>query len=142
MKNQDKFENQFKSIIEIFKKGGCTQEDALSFINSNIEFLVNNDIELLKNTYFIYNNKELYSILIVDENDYYWSIYANNKFYPIRNNNNTNEENKDYIIEMIINFANKEVVQRIVPDIKNMDTATKIKTLKKIKLNSEGYHIR
>ena len=52
------------------------------------------------------------------------------------------EKNNDYIVEMIINFINEKKFQNIIPNLQEMNTETKIKALKNIKLNSKGYHIK
>lgn len=144
MESQDKIENQFKSIIEVFKKGGCSKSETLSFINTNIDFLIENENNFLENIYFIYNNNDLYGALIVNDNNYSWSIYKEQEFYPIRQNidNNFDPSNGDYIVEMILNFSNKNSIKEIVPNIENMPIATKVKKLKQIKFNSNGYHLR
>jgi hypothetical protein len=143
MTNLDKYNKQFNLIEGKFKKGGCKKEATLSFIYNNIDFLENNN-QSLENIHFIYNHDDLYGILITNGNTYSWSIYNDNTFYPLRTNTNNNSQldSGDYIIEMIINFTNKDIVEIIFPNIKKMNLSTKIKALKQIKLNSNGFHIR
>ena len=51
------------------------------------------------------------------------------------------DKEHDYIIDMILEFTDAEKIKRIVPDIEKMNLENKIKILKKIKLNSQGYHL-
>ena len=95
--------------------------------------------EIANKIFFICNNTEIYAILIVNDNNYYWSICHNNTSYPLEEKT---EKNNDYIVEMIINFINEKKFQNIIPNLQEMNTETKIKALKNIKLNSKGYHIK
>ena len=59
--------------------------------------------------------------------------------------NDENDEaltNGDYIVEMMINFAEQEKVRAIIPDIEKYNLEQKVQTLKKIGLNSNGYHFK
>lgn len=144
MMNQEKILNQFKIIIEIFKNNGCELEATLSFIDNNFQYLIDNYEKICDNIYFIYNNQSLYCVLIVKNNLYEWSVYKNNKFGKIRsiNSDDYNIKKCDYIVEMMIRFADTDKIKRIVPDIENMDIENKVKTLKKIGLNPNGLHFK
>lgn len=141
---QKKFENQFKRIIDIFKDKGCSFNSTLSFIYNNFDYLIENQEKIEDNLYFIYNNKELYGVLIAWTDKYEWSIYENGNFYPIKSNidNDNKLANRDYIVEMMLHFAEEEKVRRIIPDVISMNIDAKIRALKKIGLNSTGYHFR
>lgn len=130
--------NQFNEIINLFIKNGCSIKLALSFISNNLDYILKHK-EIANKIFFICNNTEIYAILIVNDNNYYWSICHNNTSYPLEEKT---EKNNDYIVEMIINFINEKKFQNIIPNLQEMNTETKIKALKNIKLNSKGYHIK
>ena len=52
------------------------------------------------------------------------------------------EGENDYIIDMILNFTNTDKIKKIVPNISQMNLENKVKSLKKLKLNSDGYHLK
>lgn len=130
--------NQFNEIINLFIRNDCSIKLALSFISNNLNYILKHK-EIANKIFFICNNTEIYAILIVNENNYYWSICHNNTSYPLEEKT---EKNNDYIVEMIINFINEKKFQNIIPNLQEMNTETKIKALKNIKLNSKGYHIK
>lgn len=130
--------NQFNEIINLFIRNDCSIKLALSFISNNLDYILKHK-EIANKIFFICNNTEIYAILIVNENNYYWSICHNNTSYPLEEKT---EKNNDYIVEMIINFINEKKFQNIIPNLQEMNTETKIKALKNIKLNSKGYHIK
>ncbi len=130
--------NQFNEIINLFIKNGCSIKLALSFISNNLDYILKHK-EIANKIFFICNNTEIYAILIVNDNNYYWSICHNNTSYPLEEKT---EKNNDYIVEMIINFISEKKFQNIIPNLQEMNTETKIKALKNIKLNSKGYHIK
>ncbi len=130
--------NQFNEIINLFIRNDCSIKLALSFISNNLNYILKHK-EIANKIFFICNNTEIYAILIVNDNNYYWSICHNNTSYPLEEKT---EKNNDYIVEMIINFINEKKFQNIIPNLQEMNTETKIKALKNIKLNSKGYHIK
>ena len=130
--------NQFNEIINLFIRNDCSIKLALSFISNNLNYILKHK-EIANKIFFICNNTEIYAILIVHDNNYYWSICHNNTSYPLEEKT---EKNNDYIVEMIINFINEKKFQNIIPNLQEMNTETKIKALKNIKLNSKGYHIK
>ena len=107
------------------------------FIN---EVTINKFVIITTNKiYIIYNHNEIYAILIIDKNNYYWSVCQDNILYPLEKKT---KENKDYIIEMMLNFANEEKIKKIVPNISEMNTETKVKVLRSFHFNSTGYHFK
>ena len=80
----------------------------------------------------------MYGIIWVNGDDYEWSVFENGIFRRIMKSDN---DEHDYIVDMILEFADTEKIKRVVPDICNMNLENKIKTLKKIRLNSQGYHL-
>ena len=135
---------EFQSIVKTFKEGGCSAKDALTFINHNFEFLKTENQEIAEKIYFIYNNKKLYGALLVDENDYSWSIYGDDRgFSSLQKVDDEGFIKKgDYIVEMMIHFADTEKVKQAFPSVSNMSIEKKVKTLKRIGLNSKGYHFK
>ena len=92
--------NQFNEIINLFIRNDCSIKLALSFISNNLNYILKHK-EIANKIFFICNNTEIYAILIVNDNNYYWSICHNNTSYPLEEKT---EKNNDYIVEMIINF--------------------------------------
>ena len=141
--NQKKVVEQFEVIINLFLRQGCSLESSLSFIYNNFDYVIKQKKKIVDNISFIYNNKNLYGVLIASGDIYGWSIYDNKQFYPIESSNKDNQENNsDYIVEMMLHFADTDKVKRIIPDIASMSVEGKVKTLKRLGLNSTGYHFR
>lgn len=135
---QKKIEYYFEKMIHLLDENGCSIQAIQSFINHNYDYLLDEDQDVTKDIYFVYNNRNLYGIIWVNGNQYEWSIYDNDNFRRIRHY----DEDEDAIIDMILGFANTDKVKKIVPEIGNMNLEDKIKVLKKLKLNSSGYHIQ
>lgn len=145
--NQEEVKNQFKIIIDLLKNKGCDMECILSFVNNNLEYLVNRLDKMPNinnNIYCIYNNQSLYCLLIVCNDIYEWAICKDNRFGKIKsfNKDNPNFDEYDYIVEMMIHVADSDKFKIIMPDVSNMNIEGKVKALKKIGLNSTGYHFR
>lgn len=134
MKYQEK--EQFEKLFQILEAKGCPISLASSFVKNNSEHLKN---DILNHLYLVCNNQEIYAILIPSEDTYYWSICYKDNFYPLEKKT---EQNSDYIIEMMLNFANTDKMKQIVPNIQEMNVETKVKVLKNISLNSTGYHFK
>ena len=128
---------QFNELFEVLKLKGCPTILATSFIQNNFEYLKKNDV--LNHLYFICNHQEIYAILVTLEDSYYWSICYNDSFYPLEKKT---EQNNDYIIVMMLNFAETDKVRKIVPNISEMNIETKVKILRSVPFNSTGYHFK
>lgn len=126
-----------KEIIMYLKNNGCNATLITSFLRNNINFILNIN-NLLDKIYFIYNNNEIYAILIADNDYYYWSICEDNISYPLLKN----KDNNDYIIEMIINYISANKFKGIIPNTNDMNVESKVKILKNTRLNTNGYHIK
>lgn len=142
-RNQEKMQyqkhsDQLDQLISLFIDNGCSTKLTLSFITNNLDYILK-DENIMNKIYFICNNTEIYAILIVDDNNYSWSICQDNISYPLEKKG---DENSDYVIEKIINYANEKKFKKVIPNSSKMNTETKIKTLRNIKLNSNGYHIQ
>ena len=94
-----KISEQFDEIKSVLELKGCPTSLALSFIKNNLSYLKEADIT--NKIYIIYNHNEIYAILIIDKNNYYWSVFRDNIHYPLEKKT---KENKDYIIEMMLNY--------------------------------------
>lgn len=143
--NQMQILEEFRPIIEKLCNQECSIQDAMTFICKNYEYLKEKDLKEKDKFYLIYNNKNLYGIIIVNENEYEWSLYNEEEgFSPLIKLSSTKNDikNSDYIIEMMIHFADSSKVKDIVPEIETMNIENKVKTLKRIGLNSKGYHFR
>lgn len=140
---EKKVVEEFSPIINDFVDIGCSVEEALTFIYNNIEVVRDSDKFNVEKMYFICNNKEVYGLLYVDGDDYSWSIHINNEFSKLKSKDEkTDVTNSDYIVDMMIGIGESEKVKKVVPSIDTMSTEGKIKTLKKIGLNSKGYHFK
>lgn len=143
MKNLDETIEQVRKLKIKFTTQGCTYESFLSFIINNADFLLEKD-NIHNKIYFLYNHKELYGIIFTDNESYTWCRYENKEFQQLRKITFYHQDmtNEDFIIEMAIRFAESEKVKNIVPEIHNMNIEGKVKMLKKIGLNSKGYHFK
>ena len=72
---------EFRPIIEKLCNQECSIQDAMTFIFKNYEYLKEKDLKENDKFYLIYNNKNLYRIIIVNENEYEWSLYSLNRLY-------------------------------------------------------------
>ncbi len=131
-------EVSMKNLIELFRQHGCSVEAIQDFIQSNFQYLIEENVDSSKNLYFVYNHKNLYGVIWVYGDEYEWSVYEDGKFRRVIKDD---DKEHDYIIDMILEFTDAEKIKRIVPDIEKMNLENKIKILKKIKLNSQGYHL-
>lgn len=140
----DKY-SEIDKITEFFYNVGCSSDDAKSFISNNIEIITTTP-NITEYLYFILNNQEIYGVILVIDNSYKWSIYKDKEFKPFKeityDENDEALTNGDYIVEMMINFAEQEKVRAIIPDIEKYNLEQKVQTLKKIGLNSNGYHFK
>lgn len=137
---------KFKVIFENLGARGCSKEEILSFIDSNFDLVQKEYETITDQLYLIYNNKSLYGVLFVDGDKYQWSIYRDQKsFMPLVRTGERDEnglQNGDYIIEMMLHFADSDKVKNVVPNVSEMDVENKVKVLRRIGLNSKGYHFR
>lgn len=100
--------------------------------------------KVLKDEYnYTFNGdlKELYSVLYVNEDNYLWSTYDDNEFMPFRKLSD-DFKNNDYVVEMVIAYTSSYKIKEAIPEIDDMNVENKVKTLKNIGLNSNGYHIK
>lgn len=129
-----------KEILKHFAEQNCTLDSIHSFILNNLDFILGLENCIRDNLYFIYNGDNLYCVFLAFEDTYYWSLYENEKFSCIISEDKN--LNYDYIVEMILHFADAEKIKRISPQITSMNIEQKIHELKKIRLNYDGYHVK
>lgn len=140
-----KRQEQIKILLENLISFGISKENATSFIENNLDILFEKDININDYIYFVLNNQDIYGIILADQDVYYWSNYIDGELTNLKTLSNSIEENLedvDYIINMVINFANSEKIKRIIPTIENYSIENKLRVLKKIGLNKNGYHIK
>ena len=136
---------QFKKLLENLIASGINEYSALKFIEENINILSKKDKDVNDSIYFLLNNQDVYGIVYVEGDKYYWSTLLNGALTKLKT---INEEDKDfiqasdYVVEMIINFANSEKIQRIIPEITTYTIENKLKALKSLGLNENGYHVK
>lgn len=138
---QGKVQEEFKNVIDLFKKNNLDNLIALSFIDTNFDFLQENKTDIDKTLFLIMNKNELYSVLFVKDNNYLWSTYIDEKFLSFKEPTKKFEDN-DSIVERVLSYAKSDKVQEAIPEIDSMNIENKVKVLKKIGLNSNGYHIK
>lgn len=140
---------QFKRLLENLINSGIEEYYALKFIEENIDILASKDedqeYDVNNSIYFLLNNQDVYGVVYVKGNTYYWSNYINGSLTKLKTINERDEDylqSSDFVVEMIINFANSEKIKRIIPEITTYSIEEKLKTLKNLGLNENGYHIK
>lgn len=136
---------QFNKLLENLLASGIEKEEALKFIEENIDTLSCEGRDVNDNIYFILNNEDIYAIIYVIEDDYYWSTLIDGRLTSLKTLDKdecVNIDNADYIVEMIIDFANNEKIKKVLPEIASCNLEDKLRLLRKIELNSNGYHIK
>ncbi len=131
---------EFNGVIKVFKNNEIEDKIILSFIDTNFDFLKEND-DIERYLFLLMNKNELYSVLYVNEDNYLWSTYDDNEFMPFRKLSD-DFKNNDYVVEMVIAYASSYKIKEVIPEIDSMNVENKVKTLKNIGLNSNGYHIK
>lgn len=131
---------EFNGVIKVFKNNEIEDKIILSFIDTNFDFLKEND-DIERYLFLLMNKNELYSVLYVNEDNYLWSTYDDNEFLPFRKLSD-DFKNNDYVVEMVIAYASSYKIKEAIPEIDSMNVENKVKTLKNIGLNSNGYHIK
>lgn len=131
---------EFNGVIKVFKNNEIEDKIILSFIDTNFDFLKEND-DIERYLFLLMNKNELYSVLYVNEDNYLWSTYDDNEFLPFRKLSD-DFKNNDYVVEMVIAYASSYKIKEVIPEIDSMNVENKVKTLKNIGLNSNGYHIK
>lgn len=135
--------NSFKNlnlIIALFKNKNFTFKQALTFYMENFDILDNIE-NVSEKIYFIYNHLDLYGLLLVNNDEYLFSIYLNENFQKIKELGKE-DSYRDYIVEIIIDFLYSEKVKTMIPNIENLSLENKIKKLKKMNANPYGYYIK
>ncbi len=138
---QKRVSEEFSGVIKVFKNNEIEDKTILSFIDTNFEFLKDNEEDIEKHLFLLMNKKELYSVLYVNKDNYLWSTYDDNKFMPFKKLSD-DFKNNDYVVEMVIAYASSYKIKEAIPEIDTMNVENKVKTLKSIGLNSNGYHIK
>lgn len=131
---------EFDGVIKVFKNNEIEDRTILSFIDTNFDFLKEKE-DIERHLFLLMNKKELYSVLYVNEDNYLWSTFDDNEFMPFRKLSD-DFKNNDYVVEMVIAYASSYKIKEAIPEIDAMNVENKVKTLKNIGLNSNGYHIK
>lgn len=145
MEERSKIINEFNDLITIFNNVSIPIEVTLTFISNNLDIIIDNRDTIKNKLYFIFNKSDVYGIVFAKENEYSWSILTDNSFSKLESIKPESQESisaSDYIVEMIIHFANSEKIRKVIPEIDSYSIENKIKSLKDIGLNSNGYHVK
>lgn len=137
---QEKVIKEFNEVIEIFGESNLDYKTALLFISTNLEFLRRKRDGIKDKLFLIMNKKELYSVLYINNDSYHWSTYDEEEFLPFKSPSKNFEDN-DSIIERVLSYTEADKIREAVPEIDRMNIENKVKILKSIGLNSNGYHI-
>lgn len=147
MQEENKY-RQFKRLLENLIKSGIDEYSALKFIEENIDILAkkdDDDYDVNNSIYFLLNNQDVYGIVYVDGDTYYWSNLINGFLTKLKTVNEKDEDflqASDFVVEMIINFANSEKIKQIIPEITTYSVENKLRALKNLGLNENGYHVK
>lgn len=138
---QEKVVKEFNEVIEIFGESNLDYKTALLFISTNLEFLRRKREGIKDKLFLIMNKKELCSVLYINNDNYLWSTYDEEEFLPFKSPSNNFEDN-DSIVERVLSYTDADKIKEAIPEIDAMNVENKVKTLKNIGLNSNGYHIK
>ena len=127
---------EYSDVVEFLFSKNIEIESIYSFISNNCNLLNENREDLIDNLFLIKNNKNLYCILLTESDKYYWSLYKNKVFEPFR----CVDDNKDIVIDNLMDFTSSEKVKIVYPDILNLPLNKRIKKLNKCGINTRGYH--
>ena len=127
---------EYSDVVEFLFSKNIEIESIYSFISNNCNLLNENREDLIDNLFLIKNNKNLYCILLTESDKYYWSLYKNKVFEPFR----CVDDNKDIVIDNLMDFTSCEKVQSVYPDISNLPLNKRVKKLSKCGINTKGYH--
>ncbi len=136
--NQDE---KFNQIVAYLEQNGCDFPILIPWLQNQKEFFSKWEDDITKHISFLYNHKDLYAIVFAYEDDYCGVVYQGGQLFPF----GQTEENlfgHDYIVEMMIHFGDTKKIAEIVPEIHGMNVENKMKVLKNVKFNLEGYHFR
>lgn len=131
---------QFNELVKSLKDNGCTNESIRSFIVNNYDFLSTQDKSIIDKLFFLYNGKNLYALIIVEDDNYMWSNLENDEFTKLMNSNDE-DGLRDFVIEDMLRFGEDGKFDHIVPGLKD-GYLKNIRVLQKTKFNSNGYYIK
>ena len=138
---QEKVVKEFNEVIEVFGESNLDYKTALLFISTNLEFLRRKREGIKDKLFLIMNKKELCSVLYINNDSYLWSTYDEEEFLPFKSPAKNFEDN-DSIVERVLSYTDADKIKEAIPEIEDMNVENKVKTLKNIGLNSNGYHIK
>lgn len=133
---KDNLIDEFSDIVEFLFSKNIEIESIYSFIRTNYDLLNENRENLIDNLFLIKNNKNLYCILLTRFDKYYWSLYRNKVFEAFK----CIDDDKNIIVENLVDFTSSEKVQSVYPDILNLPLNKRVKKLNKCGINTKGYH--
>lgn len=138
---QEKVVKEFNEVIEVFGESNLDYKTALLFISTNLEFLRRKREGIKDKLFLIMNKKELCSVLYINNDSYLLSTYDEEEFLPFKSPSKNFEDN-DSIVERVLSYTDADKIKEAIPEIEDMNVENKVKTLKNIGLNSNGYHIK
>lgn len=146
MENNNNILQNYQYVVEGFIKQGYSASDIEKFFSNNKDYFAENLVEADSDIYFICNAKKVYALLVVKDDSYWWSLYQDDEFQPLQRTSIDDDSSEvmhtDFIVEMMLSVADSKKMQNVIPEIGSMNVANKVKMLKKVGLNSNGYHVR
>ena len=139
MNNNNYIKQNINEYLDVIVKKGCPFEAALSLLKNNSSLLHYTPAELDRKISFISNHKSLYAALLIDGNMYAWSIYRNGQFDKFVKSVSVEDKNKDYIVDMVLDFIYNNKMYKNDSDMVLEDAVIKFK---KNVTNITGYHLR
>ena len=146
MNENKKYYQEYSKIIDLFDKANLTKDITLTFIADNNELITKIE-DFSSHLFFIMNGEQVYGIVIIVEDHYYWSTFSNNEFTKFQEYTDDDKEFLsicNYIVEMVLGYPDQKDVRELLPDIdmENLNLEQKIKKLCNINYNQERYHIK
>lgn len=118
---------------------------AISILEKMPIILLYEEQEIFQRLSFIYNADNLYACILCFNNNYSWCSYDDNDFQnekEISFNPKIRDIQEDTVIRNIIDSTYRQDIIRFAQIKSEDDLETRIKKLKSLNINSNGYRIR
>lgn len=127
-----------QSIIYFLIRKGLTLDQAIYFYELNKNILE----EKFKddNIIFLYNYQELYGLLLVENDEYNWTIYQNGNFQKLHSK--LENEECDYVISLVVSFIQSEKLNKMGIIRESFSFTNTVQKLNQLNLHKHGYHFR
>lgn len=133
--NQKKIVDNISSIIYLLSRNGCSIESVQLFIQhifNNIDDIILESTSISNHVFFLYNHKKLYGLILSYLNNTECYRYIDGHFKEVNHLDNWYD---DYVFNLILNSKN-------ITNLSYFSSESHLNKLKKVKLNSFGYHLK